>query len=189
MVLLLADKIDLSISTSIRGHHASRRMQSNPIFYPPSLHSLTSAHKQLSIHSRRCAASSLTTLMFSIPPLFLVLANPHCPASLPQTPQRTALLTLFSYPVPRISMHRHILVLESTFRRLFASISRTIMGTAGDGLACDPQSRPCYISFVIWKTHSKLPTYPWHHFTLHTCGMFHCLFFLFFHCFFRWCII
>ena len=59
---------------------------------------------------------------------------------MPQTAQRTAFLTLFSYLTPQASVHRHILVLESTFRRLFAFIPQTSLGgiTAGGGLACDP---------------------------------------------------
>jgi hypothetical protein len=62
------------------------------------------------------------------------------PASLPTTPQRAAFLSLFAHPIPQTSVHRHILVLESAYRRLLAFIPRTTLDsvTASGALACDP---------------------------------------------------
>lgn len=72
--------------------------------------------------------------------LTTVFPSPSLPSSLPQTPQRTAFVALFRHAKPQASVHRHILVLESTHRRLFAFIPRTNLETvaASGTLACDP---------------------------------------------------
>jgi Transcriptional repressor TCF25 len=59
------------------------------------------------------------------------------PSSLPKSAQRTAFLTLFNHATPQASVHRHILVLEATYRRLFSFIPRANLPGAGT-LACDP---------------------------------------------------
>ena len=58
------------------------------------------------------------------------------PSSLLKQAQYYAFLTLFTHVTPQASMHRHILVLESTYRRLFAFIPQTSLADIG-ALSCD----------------------------------------------------
>jgi hypothetical protein len=94
------------------------------------------------LYVQRCFSlwKDLTYSSWFIDTLTSLFPSPSLPSSLPQTPQRTAFLALFRHAKPQASVHRHILVLESTYRRLFAFIPRTNLETfaASGALACDP---------------------------------------------------
>ncbi|KAF8230930.1 hypothetical protein L208DRAFT_99103 [Tricholoma matsutake] len=137
VVPLLADKLDLSISVSIRGHRDFRiETDASSLSAPDAaLHLLSHLYVQRSFGIWKDPTYSSWFLQ-----TLAALYPSSLPSSLPKTAQHTTFITLFTHSNPQASAHRHILVLEATCRRLFAFVPRTTLGglTASSSLACDP---------------------------------------------------
>jgi hypothetical protein len=67
------------------------------------------------------------------------------PKSLPQSNKREAFYALYEDRNLCYSVHRHIVVLDAPFRRLFSFIPREVLG--GKSLACDPLPPPTSLSY------------------------------------------
>lgn len=69
---------------------------------------------------------------------------PSLPSSLPITEQHETFLSLFQHQNIQYSAYRHVIVLETTYRRLLAFIPRHV--TEAKSLACDPLPSPTSVT-------------------------------------------
>lgn len=134
IVPLLADKLDVSLPASVRGHPECK-IQTNATslsFAEGILHLLSHLYAQRSFQPWKEHASWFTETVTST---FASLPSPNAPLPLP--PRRKAFLTLYENSENlRYSVYRHVVVLESSYRNLFSFIPRFVL--EGKSLACDP---------------------------------------------------
>ncbi|KAF7329293.1 hypothetical protein MKEN_00190300 [Mycena kentingensis (nom. inval.)] len=138
VVPLLADKIDVSLPNSIRGHPDFKiETDANNLSAPEAtLHLLSHLYAQRSApvwkdHAewfRETVVTEFATL----------------PKALPETPRLQDFLALYHNPHLRYSIYRHVMVLESTHRRLFAYIPPEVLNTKA--LQCDPLPPPTAVT-------------------------------------------
>ncbi|KIK05427.1 hypothetical protein K443DRAFT_353509 [Laccaria amethystina LaAM-08-1] len=134
IVPLLADKIDGSLPASIRAHPDFRiQTDSNSLSDPvATLHLLSHLYAQRSgVAWKEHTAWFIDTISDSFSAL---------PSSLPVTERRKDFLSLYQNQNLRFSVYRHIIVLESTNRRLFGFIPRQVQEIKS--LSCDPLPPP-----------------------------------------------
>ncbi|KAF9448395.1 DUF654-domain-containing protein [Macrolepiota fuliginosa MF-IS2] len=134
IVPLLADKLDASLPASVRSHpDCIIKLDGSSLSYAEGiLHLLSHLYAQRSFPLWKDHASwfaeTATTTFASIP-------SPN--VALPLTPRRKAFLTLYeNSETLQYSVYRHVIVLESSYRRLFSFIPRHVL--EGKSLACDP---------------------------------------------------
>uniref|UniRef100_P9WEI3 Probable transcription factor claV n=1 Tax=Ampulloclitocybe clavipes TaxID=56467 RepID=CLAV_AMPCV len=140
VVPLLADKLDVSLPTSIRSHR-NFRIETDSSSLSPSvaaLHLLSHLYVQRSFSLWKDAAhcawfSSTVTSTFS-----------SVSSVLPTTDRHNQFLSLYSNPSPQYSAYRHIMVLEASYRRLFSFIPRHVLNAKS--LACDPLPPPTTVT-------------------------------------------
>ncbi|KAJ7683568.1 transcriptional repressor TCF25-domain-containing protein [Mycena rosella] len=130
IVPLLADKLDVSLSNTIRGHRDFKiKTDANNLRAPEAtLHLLSHLYAQRSSPLWKEEASwfaSTVTAEFS-----------SLPASLPITHRRQDFLSLYENLNLRYSVYRHVMVLETTYRRLFSYIPQQVLNVKA--LQCDP---------------------------------------------------
>ncbi|PPQ68566.1 hypothetical protein CVT24_005578 [Panaeolus cyanescens] len=130
IVPLLADKLDVNLTAAIRSHRDFRIETDAQSLSAPNgvLHLLSHLYVQRSAplwkeHSSWFASTIADT--------FQIL-----PSSLPVTNRRKAFLSQYENTNLRHSVYRHIMVLETSYRRLFSYIPRSVLDVKS--LACDP---------------------------------------------------
>ncbi|KAJ6579610.1 transcriptional repressor TCF25-domain-containing protein [Mycena vulgaris] len=134
VVPLLADKLDISLPNTIRGHRDFKiETDANNLRAPEAtLHLLSHLYAQRSSPIWKDEASwfaSTVTAEFS-----------SLPTSLPVTPRRQDFLSLYQNVNLRYSVYRHVMVLETTYRRLFSYIPQQVLNVKT--LQCDPLPPP-----------------------------------------------
>ncbi|PCH41718.1 DUF654-domain-containing protein [Wolfiporia cocos MD-104 SS10] len=132
VVPLLADKADITLSAATRGHSAFH-------IYTDA-HSLTQADAILHLLSHLYAMRSSSLWK---PPVYASWFAKAVEATLPllssstqSSSSKLGFSALFSQPNAAYSVYRHVVVNETTCRRLFAFIPRRVTDTKH--LACDP---------------------------------------------------
>ncbi|KAF7290783.1 hypothetical protein MIND_01319200 [Mycena indigotica] len=138
IVPVLADKLDISLPNSIRGHsdfkiETDAKSLRNP---EGTLHLLSHLYAQRSAPLWKDESvwfrDTVTTEFASLP------------ASLPVLPRRQDFLSLYHNQNLRYSVYRHVMVLESTHKRLFAYIPADVLNVKS--LQCDPLPPPTAIT-------------------------------------------
>ncbi|KAJ7740604.1 transcriptional repressor TCF25-domain-containing protein [Mycena metata] len=138
IVPLLADKLDVSLPNTIRGHRDFKIETDGNNLRPPeaTLHLLSHLYAQRSFplwkEESSWFASTVTTEFSSLP------------ASLPVPVRRQDFLTLYANLNLRFSIYRHVMVLETSFRRLFSYIPKEVL--AVKALQCDPLPPPTAVT-------------------------------------------
>ncbi|KAJ7039442.1 transcriptional repressor TCF25-domain-containing protein [Mycena alexandri] len=138
IVPLLADKLDVSLPNTIRGHRDFKIETDGNNLRPPeaALHLLSHLYAQRSFplwkEESSWFASTVTTEFSSLP------------ASLPAPVRRQDFLTLYANLNLRFSIYRHVMVLETSFRRLFSYIPKEVL--AVKALQCDPLPPPTAVT-------------------------------------------
>ncbi|KAF8972061.1 transcriptional repressor TCF25-domain-containing protein [Flammula alnicola] len=138
VVPLLADKLDVSLPANIRAHRDFKIETDAYSLSPPvgTLHLLSHLYVQRSLPLWKEHATwfrSTTTEAFST-----------LPSSLPVTERRKSFFFQFENQNLRYSVYRHIMVLETSYRRLFSFIPRQVL--EAKSLACDPLPPPTSIN-------------------------------------------
>ncbi|PBK72182.1 DUF654-domain-containing protein [Armillaria solidipes] len=138
VVPVLADKLEVSLPASVRGHRDFRiETDGNSLKEPVAiLHLLSHLYVQRSLPVWKDHAewfNETVTTHFSKKPL---------PSSLPVTDERKTFLELFSHKNLQYAAYRHVMVLE--YRNLFRYIPREI--TARKSLDCDPLPPPTAVT-------------------------------------------
>ncbi|KAJ7071728.1 transcriptional repressor TCF25-domain-containing protein [Mycena belliarum] len=138
IVPLLADKLDISLPNTIRGHRDFKiETDGNNLRAPEAtLHLLSHLYTQRASPLWKEEASwfaSTVIAEFSSPP-----------ASLPVTHQRQDFLSLYENVNLRYSVYRHVMVLETTYRRLFSYIPQQVLSVKA--LQCDPLPPPTAVT-------------------------------------------
>ncbi|KAF8623167.1 hypothetical protein AX17_007523 [Amanita inopinata Kibby_2008] len=137
VVLLLAGKIDAEVPNSIRTHKDfDIKMDGSYLSLADSMfHMLSHLYAQ---HASGVWKEPAHTTWFSS---VLASLSSTLPSTLPITPQRADFVHLYERsPNLRYSAYRHVLVLESSYRRLFSFIPKGV--TESRSLACDPLPPP-----------------------------------------------
>ncbi|KAK0455688.1 transcriptional repressor TCF25-domain-containing protein [Desarmillaria tabescens] len=138
VVPVLADKLEVSLSASIRGHRDFRIETDGSSLKEPVaiLHLLSHLYVQRSLPVWKDHAewfNETVTTYFSKTPL---------PSSLPITNERKIFSELFSHTNLQYTAYRHVMVLE--YRNLFRYIPREIL--ARKSLDCDPLPPPTAVT-------------------------------------------
>ncbi|KAJ7775719.1 transcriptional repressor TCF25-domain-containing protein [Mycena maculata] len=138
VVPLLADKLDVTLPNTIRSHPGFKiETDGNNLKAPEAtLHLLSHLYAQRSSPLWKDEASwfaSTVTAEFSSPP-----------ASLPVSHRRQDFLSLYGNLNLRYSVYRHVMVLETTYRRLFAYIPQAVLNIKS--LQCDPLPPPTAVT-------------------------------------------
>ncbi|KAF7331094.1 hypothetical protein MVEN_02449700 [Mycena venus] len=138
VVVLLADKLDVLLPNTIRSHRDFKiETDGNNLRAPEAtLHLLSHLYVQRSSPLWKDEASwfaSTVTSEFS-----------SLPASLPTSQRRQDFLTLYRNLNLRYSIYRHIMVLETTYRRLFSYIPPEVLNVKA--LQCDPLPPPTAVT-------------------------------------------
>ncbi|KAJ6544301.1 transcriptional repressor TCF25-domain-containing protein [Mycena capillaripes] len=138
VVPLLADKLDVSLPNSIRSHRDFKiETDGNNLKAPEAaLHLLSHLYAQRSFPLWKDEASwfaSTVNAEFS-----------SLPASLPVTHRRQDFLYLYANVNLRYSVYRHVMVLETSYRRLFSYIPQEVL--AAKSLQCDPLPPPTAVT-------------------------------------------
>ncbi|KDR71096.1 hypothetical protein GALMADRAFT_229747 [Galerina marginata CBS 339.88] len=134
VVPLLADKLDVSLPAGIRAHRDFRILTDASSLTAPVgiLHLLSHLYVQRSspIWKEHSAwfASTITEEFAALP------------GSLPITERRKSFLAQYENPNVQFSVYRHIMVFETSYRRLFSFIPRQVL--EAKSLACDPLPPP-----------------------------------------------
>ncbi|KAK0231553.1 transcriptional repressor TCF25-domain-containing protein [Armillaria fumosa] len=138
VVPVLADKLEVSLPASIRGHRDFRiETDGNSLKEPVAiLHLLSHLYVQRSLPVWKDHAewfSETVTTHFS---------KTSLPSSLPVSDERKAFLELFGHTNLQYAAYRHVMVLE--YRNLFRYIPREIL--ARKSLDCDPLPPPTAVT-------------------------------------------
>ncbi|TFY53061.1 hypothetical protein EVJ58_g9660 [Rhodofomes roseus] len=142
IVPLLADKADISLPASVRGHSAFRVYPDSSSLPTPSagiLHLLSHLYAQRSSilwktpERASWFAQTVSASVSSLPPSY----DTTSPAYL-------GFVALFSRPEIAHGVYRHAIVNESSCRRLFGFIPREV--TNAKNLACDPLPPPTRVN-------------------------------------------
>ncbi|KAJ7661483.1 transcriptional repressor TCF25-domain-containing protein [Mycena polygramma] len=138
VVPLLADKLDASLPNSIRSHRDFKiETDGNNLRAPEAtLHLLSHLYAQRSSPLWKEEASWFAS---TVSAEFTTL-----PSSLPVSHRRQDFLSLYANVNLRYSVYRHVMVLESTLRRLFSYIPPEVL--AVKALQCDPLPPPTAIT-------------------------------------------
>lgn len=134
IVPLLADKLEVNLGASVRGHPDCKieTDASSLTFSAGILHLLSHLYVQRSFPLWKDHASWFAEIVTAT---FASLPTPN--TLLASTPRRTAFLSLYEYNEHlRYSVYRHVVVLETTYRRLFSFIPRYVLEVRS--LSCDP---------------------------------------------------
>lgn len=134
IVPLLADKLEASLGASVRSHPDCKieTDASALAFSDGILHLLSHLYAQRSFPLWKDHASWFVETATST---FASLPTPN--ARFTATPRRTAFLTFYERNEnSRYSIYRHVVVLETSYRRLFSFIPRYVLDARS--LACDP---------------------------------------------------
>ncbi|KAF9037062.1 transcriptional repressor TCF25-domain-containing protein [Panaeolus papilionaceus] len=130
VVPLLADKLDVNLTAAIRAHRDFRIETDAQSLSAPNgvLHLLSHLYVQRSLplwkeHSSWFASTVKDTFQ-------------SLPSTLPITGRRKAFMSQYGNTNLRHSVYRHIMVLETSYRRLFSYIPRSVLDVKS--LACDP---------------------------------------------------
>ncbi|KAF9478458.1 DUF654-domain-containing protein [Pholiota conissans] len=138
VVPLLADKLDVSLPGEIRGHR-DFKIETDAYSLSVSngaLHLLSHLYAQRSFPVwKEHSAWFASTVTEALTPL---------PTSLPVTDRRKAFLSAYENQNLRFSVYRHIMVLETSYRRLFSFIPRQVL--EAKSLSCDPLPPPTLVS-------------------------------------------
>ncbi|KAG6811785.1 hypothetical protein H0H92_005855 [Tricholoma furcatifolium] len=144
VVPLLADKLDVTLPGHIRAHTAFQVM-SDAGFSPTegALHALAHLYATHSSSPWKDPSNSawFVSTATSAFPSPLPSSHPSASPSFPAAKKRRAALLEFILNEPEAlrSITRHILVLESTHRRILSFLPKDILQSGGGaGLACDP---------------------------------------------------
>ncbi|KAJ7201070.1 transcriptional repressor TCF25-domain-containing protein [Mycena pura] len=138
VVPLLADKLDVSLPDSIRSHRDFQiETDARNLRAPEALlHLLSHLYAQRSFSLWKGEVTWFTntvTAEFS-----------SIPASLPVALRRQDFLTLYQNVNLRYSVYRHVMVLETSYRRLFSYIPQDVL--SAKSLQCDPLSPPTAVT-------------------------------------------
>ncbi|CCL99007.1 uncharacterized protein FIBRA_01015 [Fibroporia radiculosa] len=142
IVPLLADRADIPLSSTIRGHGAFRihpDASSLSTQYTAILHLLSHLYAQRSFslwkipENSSWFARTINATLPSLPPSYETTA-----------PGYVGFVSLFSKPALAHSVYRHAIVLEASCRRLFGFIPRHV--TNAKHLACDPLPPPTRVN-------------------------------------------
>ncbi|KAJ7250423.1 transcriptional repressor TCF25-domain-containing protein [Mycena rebaudengoi] len=138
VVPLLADKLDVSLPNSIRSHRDFKiETDANNLRAPEgTLHLLSHLYAQRSFPLWKDESAWFTS---TVSAEFASL-----PSSLPITQRRKDFLSLYEDSNLRHSVYRHIMVLETSYRRLFSYIPRQVLNAKT--LACDPLPPPTAVT-------------------------------------------
>ncbi|KAF9530905.1 transcriptional repressor TCF25-domain-containing protein [Crepidotus variabilis] len=130
IVPLLADKLDVSFSASIRSHRDFK--------IETDCHSLTAPNAALHLLSHLFVQRSSPVWKEHVSWFSSTISATfsNLPSSLPVTDRRRSFLDQFENVHLRYSVYRHVMVLESSYRRLFSFIPRQILDAKS--LSCDP---------------------------------------------------
>ncbi|KAJ7049627.1 transcriptional repressor TCF25-domain-containing protein [Mycena amicta] len=134
VVPLLADKLDVTLPNSIRGHPDFKIETDAKNLRAPeaTLHLLSHLYAQ---RSAPLWKDESAWFVKTVTAEFAAL-----PASLHATPRHQDFLSLYHNPNLRYSVYRHVMVLETTYRRLFAYIPADVLNAKT--LQCDPLPPP-----------------------------------------------
>ncbi|KAF8990102.1 transcriptional repressor TCF25-domain-containing protein [Cyathus striatus] len=134
VVPLLADKIEASIPGHVRAHK-DFKIETDGMGLKPAesiLHLLSHLYAQRSSSIWKQPAHLAwfqSTVSSTLPP--------SMPSSLPPSTRRQSMLDMYtSSETLRHAVYRHVMVLESTYRRLFSFIPREVL--QAKSLSCDP---------------------------------------------------
>ncbi|KAJ7618505.1 transcriptional repressor TCF25-domain-containing protein [Roridomyces roridus] len=138
IVPLLADKLDVSLPNTIRSHPDFKIETDGSNLRPPeaALHLLSHLYAQRSFPVWKDEAAwfkSTVTAEFS-----------SLPVSLPVFPRRQDFLSLHENVNLRYSIYRHVMVLETSYRRLFSYIPPAVLNVKT--LQCDPLPPPTAVT-------------------------------------------
>ncbi|KAJ7124524.1 transcriptional repressor TCF25-domain-containing protein [Mycena epipterygia] len=138
VVPLLADKLDVSLPNTIRSHRDFKiETDANNLRAPEAtLHLLSHLYAQRSSPIWKEEASwfaDTVTSEFS-----------SLPASLPLSHRRQDFLSLYENVNLRYSVYRHVMVLETSYRRLFSYIPQEVLNVKA--LQCDPLPPPTAVT-------------------------------------------
>ncbi|KAJ7476899.1 transcriptional repressor TCF25-domain-containing protein [Mycena galericulata] len=138
VVPLLADKLDVSLPNSIRSHRDFKIETDGNYLRAPeaTLHLLSHLYAQRSSPLWKDEASwfaNTVTAEFS-----------SLPASLPVSHRRQDFLSLYENVNLRYSVYRHVMVLETTYKRLFSYIPQAVLNVKA--LQCDPLPPPTAVT-------------------------------------------
>ncbi|KAJ7235300.1 transcriptional repressor TCF25-domain-containing protein [Mycena haematopus] len=138
VVPLLADKLDVSLPNAIRSHHDFKIETDGYNLRAPeaTLHLLSHLYAQRSSPLWKDEASWFTTTVTA--------ESSSLPASLPVSLRRQDFLSLYQNLNLRYSIYRHVMVLETTHRRLFSYIPQEVL--AVKALQCDPLPPPTAVT-------------------------------------------
>ncbi|PFH47324.1 hypothetical protein AMATHDRAFT_67935 [Amanita thiersii Skay4041] len=141
VVPLMADKIDASIPDSIRSHR-DFRIETDGAYLS---YEISMLHMQSHLYVQHTSGiwkeSAHTEWFMSV----LRSLSSSLPASLLVSSQRSGFLHLYSNSINlRYSAYRHLVVLESSYKRLFSFIPRDVMESRF--LACDPLPPPSRVT-------------------------------------------
>ncbi|KAF8148865.1 transcriptional repressor TCF25-domain-containing protein [Crassisporium funariophilum] len=138
IVPLLADKLDASLPAGMRAHRDFKIEIDNMSLSVPmgALHLLTHLYVQRSAPIWKEHSSWFSS---TITEAFSAL-----PTSLPVTERRQRFLSQYGTVKACYPVYRHIMVLETSFRRLFSFIPRQVM--EAKSLACDPLPPPTTVN-------------------------------------------
>ncbi|KAF9558199.1 DUF654-domain-containing protein [Agrocybe pediades] len=130
VIPLMADKLDVSLPANIRSHRDFKIVTdaislSTPVAI---LHLLSHLYTQRSSAIWKDHSAWFTA---TITEEFATL-----PTSLPVTERRQAFLTQYESKTLQYSVYRHIMVLETSYRRLFSFIPRQVL--EAKSIECDP---------------------------------------------------
>ncbi|KAF8173869.1 transcriptional repressor TCF25-domain-containing protein [Mycena galopus ATCC 62051] len=138
VVPLLADKLDVSLPNTIRGHRDFKiETDGNNLRAPEAaLHLLSHLYAQRSSPLWKDEASWFTSTVTA--------EYSSLPASLPLSHRRQDFLSLYQNLNLRYSIYRHVTVLETSYRRLFSYIPSEVL--AVKALQCDPLPPPTAVT-------------------------------------------
>ncbi|KAL4259391.1 TCF25 family protein [Pleurotus pulmonarius] len=147
VVPLLADKIDATITDSVRGHVDFRIQTEGSSLTPEDavLHLLSHAYVQRSAPLWKADAALVRWFAETVTSSFPSLTSSSSSSTpLPKQPAHTHFLATFASRSLRFSVYRHTMVLEATHRRLFAFIPKDVL--SAKALACDPLPPPTAVT-------------------------------------------
>ncbi|KAJ7165632.1 transcriptional repressor TCF25-domain-containing protein [Mycena crocata] len=138
VVPLLADRLDASLSNTIRSHRDFKIETDGSNLKAPeaTLHLLSHLYAQRSSPLWKEETSWFTSTVAA--------EFSSLPASLPVTQRRQDFLSLYQNLNLRYSVYRHIMVLETSYRRLFSYIPQEVLSVKA--LQCDPLPPPTAVS-------------------------------------------
>ncbi|KAH9483302.1 Transcription factor 25 [Psilocybe cubensis] len=139
VVPLLADKLDISLPGEIRGHRDFKILTDSSSLPPAEgiLHLLSHLYVQRSSPIWKDHAGWFES---TIAEEFTHLSS----GALPSTERRKAFLGQYTNRNLQFAVYRHIMVLETSYRRLFSFIPRQVL--EAKSLACDPLPPPTAVS-------------------------------------------